>query len=126
MNYATSTLIVEFEPQVTSLDAITGRVKDFGYDIEGPRAEDPAKSAIIRNARLAATVISGVLLAAGGMVWLLAGASAAVSTLFILAAVIGGIFPARTAALSLRGLVLDTNLLVTVAALGAIALHEYA
>lgn len=126
LNYATSTLIVEFEPQVTSLGAITGRVKDFGYDIEGPRAEYPAKSAILRNARLAATVISGVLLAAGGMVWLLAGASAAVSTLFILAAVIGGIFPARTAALSLRGLVLDTNLLVTVAALGAIALHEYA
>ncbi len=128
LNYATSVLIVEYEPDITSLDAVIERVRDFGYEVERERvvAAPEPKVTIRRNLRLACTAASGALLAAGGIVWLISGTSTVTAILFLLSAIIGGIFTARTAALSLRGLVLDTNLLVTVAAIGAIALREYA
>lgn len=128
LNYATSVLIVEYEPHMTSLDAVIERVHDFGYEVERERAATAVtpKTTVRRNMRLVCTAASGALLAAGGLVWLLSGSSTVISVLFLLSAIIGGIFTARTAALSLRGLVLDTNLLVTVAAIGAIALREYA
>ncbi|MGI6296190.1 MAG: heavy metal translocating P-type ATPase [Armatimonadota bacterium] len=128
LNYATSVLIVEYEPDITSLDAVIERVRDFGYEVERERivAAPEPRVTIRRNLRLACTAASGALLAAGGIVWLISGTSTITAILFLLSAIIGGIFTARTAALSLRGLVLDTNLLVTVAAIGAIALREYA
>ncbi len=128
LNYATSVLIVEYEPELTSLDAVIKRVADFGYEVEKERAvaATEPKRTIRRNLRLACTAASGALLAAGGLVWLISGTSTITAVVFLLSAIIGGIFTARTAALSLRGLVLDTNLLVSVAAIGAIALREYA
>ena len=127
LNYATSVLIVEFEPQVTTLAAIEKKVRGFGYDVEVDRAaaRPSPKARAQRNLRLRLTTLSGALLAAGGVAWAMQGASALSTSLFVLSAVIGGVFPARTGLLSLRGLALDTNLLVTVAAVGAIALHEY-
>lgn len=123
LNYATSALIVEFEPHTTSMDAIIRKVREFGYEIEG---DANLRTRSRRNARLVATAVSGALLGIGGLVWLTSGPSALTTALFISAAIAGGVFTAHTALLSIRGLILDTNLLVTVAAIGAIALQEYA
>lgn len=128
LNYATSVLVAEFEPQLTSLAAIEKKVRDFGYDVETEKPADGSspKARSRRNMRLTLTAISGALLVAGGIVWMMHGTSPITTVLFILSAIIGGAFTARSGLLSLRGLALDTNLLVTVAAVGAIALRDYA
>lgn len=127
LNYATSVLIVEFEPQLTSLAAIQKKIVDFGYDAEVQKATAPPspKAKARRNLRLLLTAISGALLAAGGIFWAIAGQSTLTASLFIFAAVIGGAMTAKSGLLSLRGLTLDTNLLVTIAAVGAVALRDY-
>lgn len=127
LNYATSVLIVEFEPQLTSLGAVEKKVRDFGYDSESEKehALPSPKSRARRNLRLALTAISGALLAVGGLVWMVGGSRTLSDVIFILAAITGGAFPIRSGLLSLRGMSLDTNLLMTMAAVGAIALHQY-
>jgi len=128
LNYATSVLIVEFEPARTSLAAIEKKIRDSGYDVEAERAAEviSAKARAHRNIRLALTALSGALLAAGGIAWAAHGGAALTGALFLASAVAGGILTARSGLLGLRGLILDTNLLVTLAAAGAIALGEYA
>lgn len=127
LNYATSVLAVEWEPDSTSLEAVVGKVRDFGYDVESRAATAPSPKALSRRSvRLALTVSSGAFLALAGVVWLARGPSVAVTALLLLSAMAGGVFTVRSGLLSLRGLALDTNLLVTVAAAGAIALHDYA
>ncbi len=128
LNYATSVLIVEFEPQVTSLAAIEKKIKDFGYEseVQKPAAAPSARAKARRNLRVLLTTISGGLLAAGALLWAVQGTQSAVtSVLFLLAAVVGGAMTVRSGLLSLRGLTLDTNLLVTVAAAGAVALGDF-
>lgn len=128
LNYATSVLSVEWEPHVTALKAIEDRVRKMGYDVElGRTHAAPSPEALARrNLRLLLTASSGALLALAGVVWVLGGSSVLMTVLLLLSAITGGIFTARSGLLSLRGLSLDTNLLVTVAAAGAIALKEYA
>lgn len=128
LNYATSILNVEWEPSVTALEAIEGKVHDFGYDAElGRMSVAPSpKARARRNLRLTLTAVSGLLLALAGIAWMVGANSGLVTALLLLSAVAGGLFTARSGLLSLRALSLDTNLLVTVAAVGAIALHNYA
>jgi len=128
LNYATSVLIVEYEPSVIDLAAIQRRVRDFGYDIEEEVAKVPARAKKFRfqrSARLALTALSGVLLTAGGLVYTFTGAGFVSDSLFLVAAVTGGVFAARAGILSIRSLAPDTNFLMTTAAIGAIAIGEY-
>lgn len=125
LNYATSVLIVEFEPAITTLASIEAKVRDFGYDVEKVSVVVSPKARARRNVRLVMTAISGALLATAGIVWAMQGPSSLIDALFIVSAVTGGLFTVRSGLLSLRGLVLDTNVLVMVAAAGAIALGEY-
>ena len=127
LNYATSVLIVEYEPQRVGIHKIVGKVRGFGYDIEEkePLISTSKKFQIFRSARLGLTVISGVLLTAGWIVWMLGAGTHISSALFIASAVTGGIFAARSGLLSLAGLSLDTNFLMTAAAVGAVWLGEY-
>jgi len=128
LNYASSVFVVEFEPQRTNAQAIHRRVRDFGYDVEEDIAALPreAKRARARqSARLILTAISGLLLAIGALVWLIAGSRTVSQMAFAASALVGGIFTARSGLLSLRGLTLDTNFLMTAAAVGAIAIGDY-
>jgi len=127
LNYATSVLIVEFEPATTSLSAVEGKVRDFGYDVEPhePAVVISPKARARRNTRLVLTAVSGMMFAAAGITWAARGPVVLLDVFFILSAITGGLFTVRSGLLSLRGRVLDTNLLVTVAAAGAIALREY-
>jgi len=127
LNYATSVLIVEYEPQATSLPAIQRRVSELGYGVvrKEPAAAAPGKVLSMHNLRLALTVLSGILLGAGGLVKLAAGTASAPNVLFALSAVAGGVFAARAAFYSVKGMALDTNFLMTAAALGAFGLGEF-
>lgn len=127
LNYATSILIVEYEPDRTNRAVIEKRVRDFGYDVEEEEPSVPTseKARSRRNTRLAMTVISGVFLGAGLVAAFAAGMDMVASILYIIAAIAGGVFVARSGILSLKSYSLDTNFLVTVAALGAVAIGEY-
>ena len=127
LNYATSRLIVEYEQQRVSFNKIAGRVRSFGYDIEEKERVTPfaKKFRFFRSARLTLTVISGILLATGWIAWMLGAGTPITSSLFIASALTGGIFAARSGLLSLAGLSLDTNFLMTAAAVGAVWLGEY-
>lgn len=127
LNYATSILVVEFEPQKTDIESIEKLIRDFGYDIEPKEAVAPQAGRIRtqREIRMLFTVLSGALLAAGGIAWAFGVNSTALAIIFILSAISGGFFTARSGFLSIKRLTLDTNFLMTAAAIGAIALHDY-
>ena len=127
LNYATSVLIVEYESQRVNLNKIIGRVRNFGYDVEEKDRLIPQarKYRAFRNARLIMTALSGILIAGGGLAWMLGADGNISSTLFLASAIIGGVFAARSGFLSVISLSLDTNFLMTAAALGAIWLGEY-
>ncbi|MCE5315662.1 MAG: cation-translocating P-type ATPase [Armatimonadota bacterium] len=127
LNYATSALIVEFQPDTVRLSDIIKRIREFGYNIEEeiPGAPPSAKAKILRSAHLTLTIVSGALLAAGLALHLGNVGLQIIPMLFIAAAITGGIYPARTGILSAKSFVLDTNFLVTAAALGAIALGDF-
>lgn len=127
LNYATSVLIVEYEPDRTSRATAEKKIRDFGYDVEeeAPTVTASEKARSRRNARLALTALSGFFLGAGLIAEFLADMDMLADILYLAAAVAGGVYVARSGILSLRSLQLDTNFLVTVAALGAIAIGEF-
>ncbi|MHB9037363.1 MAG: heavy metal translocating P-type ATPase [Armatimonadota bacterium] len=127
LNYATSVLIVEFEPDITGLPTIAKRIRQFGYDTEEeiPGMPPSAKARIFRSTRTALTVMSGMLLAAGLALQLAHVGQQLLPALFIAAAITGGIYPIRAGILSAKSLILDTNFLMTTAAVGAVALGDF-
>lgn len=127
LNYATSVLIVEYEPDRTNRSIVEKKIRDFGYDVEEEVPAVPAseKAKARRNVRLALTAISGFFLGAGLISEFWMGMDAPANVLYLLAAVTGGVFVARSGILSLKSFTLDTNFLVTVAAVGAIAIGEF-
>jgi len=125
LSYATSVLIVEYEPRI-GIEAIKARVRSFGYEVQEPGLAGflPAKTRRIKSARTALTAISGVLLALGLGAQYALGQPSIAQWLYIAAAVTGGVFAARSGFLSVRALSLDTNFLMTAAAIGAIWLGD--
>ncbi|MCE5322262.1 cadmium-translocating P-type ATPase [bacterium] len=125
LNYATSMLIVEFEPDVVGIDAIRKKIHDFGYEIEAAPGAPAPKAITLRSMRAAMTIISGMLLAVGLVLTFAKVGHNMVPAFFIASAIAGGIYPARTGILSAKSFVLDTNFLMSAAAVGAIALGDY-
>ncbi|MCX6344924.1 MAG: cation-translocating P-type ATPase [Armatimonadetes bacterium] len=127
LSYATLLLVVEFEAKKITLDAIKGRVTDFGYEVQesGPAGPPPAKTIRRRNVRSALTATSGTLLAAGLVIQYLLNYHSLAGWLFISSAITGGFFAARSGMLSVRALTPDTNFLMSAAALGALWLGDF-
>ena len=127
LSFATATLVVEYEPQIIDLDAIRRRIKEFGYGIEEEEAKETraARPRLIRSTRMGLTILSGVLFAAAAITAAARGLPSVVAILYIASAITGGLLVARSGLLSLKGLSLDTNFLMTAAAVGAVALGEY-
>jgi len=129
VNYASSVLAVEYEQARVSRGAIVERVRDLGYDVAEPRPVRGAPAAprpAWLGRKAAATAISGLFLAAGLIASGFHAPTVAVRLLYAVSIVTGGFYPARAGVLSLRASTMDTNLLMTLAAVGAIAIGEWA
>ncbi|MDH7602293.1 MAG: cation-translocating P-type ATPase [Armatimonadota bacterium] len=130
VSFASSLLIVEYEPHITDLQTILNTIRRLGYDVRLPDEvpiHGSARRTIPRGSlRILLTALSGLLLASGLVVQHLCHNPSAGSVLLICAAVFGGVYPIRRAYFSLKGRSVDTNFLVTVAAAGAIWLGDYA
>lgn len=128
VNYATSILSVEYEQNLVDHNAIVARVRDLGYDVAAPQ---PVRGAPVTHKptwlsrKVITTSISGVFIIAG-LIASLTGASDVLTRLLYAGAIIsGGFYTARAGVLSLRALSMDTNFLMTVAAVGAVAIGEW-
>jgi len=140
VNFGAATLAVVIDPSQTDLAAVYTAVRRLGYDtLERHAAEVAARprgqsgAAVVpeqgqrlwpRERRAQLTVVSGLLIVAG-----FAAQAAALSVapwFFALAMIAGGAYVARAAFYSLRARQVDMNVLMTLAALGAVAIGEWA
>jgi Cd2+/Zn2+-exporting ATPase len=130
LNFASATLLVEFDPDLDPRADIERVVEGTGHGIarldESGRAEEVApRPWIERNLALVATVGSGSLSAVGALLgW--AGAPEILPTAaFALAIAFGGFLVWRRALVSLKARVMDMNVLMSTAVFGAMLLGEW-
>jgi Cd2+/Zn2+-exporting ATPase len=134
--FSTSTLHVtrrdgaEVRPQIERLTA------SLGYELEAERAEvaEPGGSAqggwrlwLRRRRREVSAGLGGLLLLSAAILGLLGGAQPLVNGLYAASIVVGGIYIARAGWIALRtARSLDMNVLMTIAAVGAMFVGEFA
>jgi len=126
LNFASSILLIEYRITQDVLKRVITRVRSLGYDIAEEQSKESTKSPSKYNSRILITAGSGILLAAGMLAKYVFNAPLVSNILFLSSAVIGGVHAARYGMLALIGRSLDTNFLMTLAAVGGIALGEYA
>ena len=140
VNFGAATLAVVIDPSQIDLAAVYTAVRRLGYDtLERHASEAAARpggrtaTAVVpdqgrrrwpreRRARLIG--VSGLLVVAGLAAQV--AASSIAPWLFVLAMIVGGAYVARAAFFSLRARQVDMNVLMTLAALGAVAIGEWA
>jgi Cd2+/Zn2+-exporting ATPase len=127
MNFGASKMVVE---HTVPLDKIIRFVDAAGYgaETEGPagkKAEKPQLSYWVRNKRSILTIISGIFVGAGFILSLLKAPDTIIIPLYITGMISGGFYVARSGLTALRTLSLDMNFLMTVAAVGAVAIGEW-
>ena len=131
-NFATSKISIEYEADMVSLEQICGRVREMGYSVrnaacartETARLETHGPGRWQFSKQTVLTTVAGLALLIGYIFHIL-HIEPVSKSLFVLAAVAGGLYAARGAFFSLKSFVFDMNLLMTTAAIGAIALGNY-
>jgi Cd2+/Zn2+-exporting ATPase len=129
-NFATSMLVVEYEPSLVNLDVIAKKVRQLGYEVVLPGREQAWPSRAVaevlsKNIRLLLTAASGAFLIGGLLAQFVAGRADVGNFILISSALLSSVIPIRSAYYSVRARTLDTNFLVVVAAAGAIWLGDY-
>jgi Cd2+/Zn2+-exporting ATPase len=140
VNFGAATLAVVIDPSQTDLAAVHTAIRRLGYDtLERHAAEAAARpgsqsgAAVTpeqgrrlwpRERRAQLIAASGLLVVAGFAAQ--AAAPSIAPWLFLLAMITGGVYVARAAFFSLRARQVDMNVLMTLAALGAVAIGEWA
>ncbi len=129
VNFASGLLTFEYDAAVDPREAVATLVRGTGHGVEplGEAAggEAPPQTWWERHRTTAAMAASGQLIATG---WALGvvGAPQIVSTvLYALAIVAGGLITWRRAYVSLKARMLDMNVLMTIAVIGAAAIGEW-
>ncbi len=136
VNFGAATLAIAIDPGQTALPDVYRAVRRLGYDTverraqaegSGPRGAAEAtrkpRGFWLSEPRALATLVSGVLTAAGFVAG--AAAPAAAPWLFGAAVVSGGVYVARAALFSLRARQVDMNVLMTLAMVGAAAIGQW-
>jgi len=126
------TLIVNYDPAVTTVDAIRDRVEAAGYEIEDDdEPHDP--TAVWKSSRASRTGLGALLMLVGvTFEWLVPGANTTLATVmgvdlgvdwlaYVGAAVVAGSEIVRNGYYSIRNWSLDIDLLMTSGILGALA-----
>jgi Cd2+/Zn2+-exporting ATPase len=133
LNFAAGVLVVDYDPATRPLDAVASVLRGAGHGLEPlsgvtPENEEPTSPTWWQaNGHTALVWMSGGLLVVG---WALnLSPSPTVKTvaagLWLVAVPIGGVFVARRAVASIRARMLDMNVLMSLAVLGAIAIGAY-
>ncbi|MEO7913513.1 MAG: heavy metal translocating P-type ATPase [Roseiflexaceae bacterium] len=137
---ALARLTVRYDPQSLHSDRIVAQVEQLGFRVfadEGRRTKDESDDDSSFARRLSSfvksrpkdvlTVLCGLLIVVAWAGELLNASVSLTIGLYVLATLVGGIFVARNGWATLRATrTLDINLLMTVAALGALVIGEYA
>lgn len=127
VNFATARLDLVHQAPV---DEVLKVINQMGYQgrVEGTVSEGEAPRLPLwqRNKYAFSALLSGAFLLAAVMVHLLAGPGLPAQVLYLLAILLGGYLPARAgAAMLLSARELDMNMLMVIAAAGAIAIGQW-
>ncbi len=128
VNFASGLLAVEYDPAIDPRDAVVTLVRSTGHGIEalGVGATEVAPPSWWETNRTTlAMTVSGVLIALGWVLTALGVAPAVVTVLYALAILAGGTITWRRAFVSLKARMLDMNVLMTIAVIGAAAIGEW-
>jgi len=128
VNFASGLLAVEYDPAVDPREAIVTLVRSTGHGVEvlGVGATEVAPPSWWEtNRSTAAMTVSGALIALGLVLEALGTASVPVTMLYALAISAGGTITWRRAFVSLKARMLDMNVLMTIAVIGAAAIGEW-
>ncbi len=133
LNFATGTLVVDYDPATRPLDAVAVVVRGAGHGLE-PLSGAAVEGDGVRpptwwqaNGHAATVWVSGGLLVLGWALDLLPSdvARTIAAALWLLAVPIGGVFVARRAVASMRARLLDMNVLMSLAVIGAIGIGAF-
>ncbi|MDZ4170428.1 MAG: heavy metal translocating P-type ATPase [Coriobacteriia bacterium] len=130
LNFASATLLVEYDPAAAPLARVVSVVESTGHGIaplddQGETSPVPARPWLDRHLAGVAALGSGVFSAVGALLGVMGASDLASSIAFAIAILFGGLLIWRRAVVSLRARVLDMNVLMSVAVVGAVALGEW-
>ncbi|MFL7795125.1 MAG: heavy metal translocating P-type ATPase [Anaerolineae bacterium] len=127
VNFALARLTLDFDPQETDEQAVVGRVRELGYDVETSTQEQRGLGANLRQHRnIVLTGSAGVLIVLAYLLHLIGAPDIASHAFYIVATVVAGFLSVRAAWAALRNVhTLDMNVLMTLAAIGALVIGEF-
>jgi Cd2+/Zn2+-exporting ATPase len=127
VNFTLARLTLDFDPQKTDERAVVARVRELGYDVESSAQEQRGLGPALRQHRnVVLTGIAGVLIALTFGLRLVGMPDLVSHILYIVATVAAGYLSARAAWAALRSVrTLDMNVLMTLAAAGALAIGAF-
>jgi len=128
VNFASGLLTFEYDAAVDPRTAVVTLVRGTGHGVEqlGEHAEDsPQQSWWERNRATAAISASGLLIVVGWVLGTFGTPAPASTVLYALAILAGGLITWRRAFVSIRARMLDMNVLMTIAVIGAAAIGEW-
>jgi len=124
VNFGASRLVAR---HTVGVDEIIRAVEEAGYGAELAEAGQAREEKLLwHDRKLMLTVLSGLFLLAGFSAALLNAPDRVVVGFFLATMLSGGFFVARSALYSVKSLSLDMNVLMSVAAIGAAAIGEWA
>ncbi|MBI3977385.1 MAG: cadmium-translocating P-type ATPase [Chloroflexi bacterium] len=129
VNFATARLTVRHDPHQAPLPALVQAVEDAGYAARPLRQTGTPGGQVRgwqRDRKAILTALSGISLLGGYAASIFGFAEPLPTILYALAIGIGGAFIARAGVFALRARTLDINLLITIAAIGAAVIGEWA
>ena len=125
-SYTDSTLTVEFNPHTVSPERIVQAISEAGFRANVDDRTPNALSSWERYGRLAATSVSGGMLAIGLILRFWDVRPLLSKPFLLLATVVGGWYVSRRALQALRHRQLEMNTLMATAAVGALLIGEWA
>jgi Cd2+/Zn2+-exporting ATPase len=132
VNFTLARMVLEYDPQAVSREAIVKQVRELGYEVEeqaasGEAAQGRSLWRRLRQRRQEVLALTGGVLTGLALGLRLVGVPDVVSdALYAVATVVSGYMSARAAWAALRtARSLDMNVLMTLAAVGALAIGEF-
>jgi Cd2+/Zn2+-exporting ATPase len=127
VDFTLARLTLDYDPRVTGERSVVARVRELGYDVEIPEQESRGLWAAVRQRQHEVlTGTAGVLIALAFALHLMGAPGLISHVLYVIATAAAGYLGARAAWAALRtARTLDMNVLMTLAAVGALAIGAF-